>query len=73
MQTACGTPSYVGNLLIILIYNEWIIISYFSLAPEIIAAKGYDSTIDYWSIGVILYVLLCGFPPFYEDTNELLF
>lgn len=27
------------------------------VAPEIIAAKGYDKNIDYWSIGVILYVL----------------
>ena len=43
------------------------------VAPEIISGKGYDFQIDYWSIGVILYVLLCGFPPFYEETNEKLF
>lgn len=43
------------------------------VAPEILAGKGYDYTVDYWSIGVILYVLLCGYPPFYEDTNEKLF
>lgn len=43
------------------------------VAPEIILGKGYDFQIDYWSIGVILYVLLCGFPPFYEETNEKLF
>eukprot|EP00828_Plagiopyla_frontata_P013384 TRINITY_DN1790_c0_g1_i9.p1 TRINITY_DN1790_c0_g1~~TRINITY_DN1790_c0_g1_i9.p1 ORF type:complete len:334 (+),score=57.65 TRINITY_DN1790_c0_g1_i9:144-1145(+) len=43
------------------------------IAPEIIKAQGYDQSVDYWSIGVILYVLLCGFPPFYEDSNEKLF
>lgn len=43
------------------------------VAPEILEGKGYDLAVDYWSIGVIVYVMLCGFPPFYEDSNEKLF
>jgi len=43
------------------------------VAPEILSGKGYDMSVDYWSIGVIMYVLLCGYPPFYEDSNEKLF
>jgi len=43
------------------------------VAPEILEGKGYSAAVDYWSIGVIIYVMLCGFPPFYEDTNEKLF
>lgn len=43
------------------------------VAPEILTAESYDKSVDMWSVGVIIYILLSGYPPFYADTAPALF
>jgi len=56
LHDAVGTPSYI--------------------APEILIAldtpQGYRFEVDVWGVGVIMYILLCGFVPFFgEDEDEV--
>ncbi|EZF23950.1 AGC/AKT protein kinase, variant [Trichophyton rubrum D6] len=42
------------------------------LAPELLLGHGYTKAVDWWTLGVLLYEMLTGLPPFYdEDTNEM--
>lgn len=38
------------------------------LAPEIIQSKGHNRAVDWWALGILIYEMLVGYPPFYDDN-----
>ncbi|KAJ8470025.1 hypothetical protein ONZ51_g8601 [Trametes cubensis] len=43
------------------------------LAPEILCGQGYNKTIDWWTLGVLLYEMLSGLPPFYDENTDSMY
>jgi len=39
-------------------------------APEILEDRSYGTEVDMWSFGVVLYILLCGYPPFDDEADD---
>ena len=40
-------------------------------SPEMLLNKGYDTRVDIWAIGVLIFELLCGYPPFKKDNHSM--
>lgn len=38
------------------------------LAPELILGQGYTRSVDWWTLGILLYEMLTGLPPFYDEN-----
>ncbi|XP_006625478.1 calcium/calmodulin-dependent protein kinase type 1B isoform X1 [Lepisosteus oculatus] len=43
------------------------------VAPELLEQKTYGKEVDLWAVGVISYILLCGYPPFYDENDTKLY
>jgi serine/threonine protein kinase len=41
------------------------------LAPEVLSGSGYDKSVDWWSLGALMYEMLVGFSPFKENKRKL--
>lgn len=44
-----------------------------NVAPEIIQSKGYGKAADWWSLGILIFEMLAGYPPFYDDDHLKLY
>nr|CCD13451.1 unnamed protein product [Trypanosoma congolense IL3000] len=38
------------------------------LAPEVIQSKGHGKAVDWWTMGILLFEFIAGYPPFYDET-----
>lgn len=43
------------------------------LAPEMIVGSGHDHTLDWWALGVLVYEMLIGIPPFYHKNQNQMY
>jgi len=42
---------------------------FFFPAPEVLGPEKYYKSCDIWSLGVVMYIIMCGFPPFYSNNG----
>ena len=47
--------------------------SYAYLAPEMVKKVGHGKSVDWYLFGVLIYEMLCGIPPYYDNDREVLF
>lgn len=59
MKTPCGTAGYTAPEVI-------------SVTHDLDKENYYSKAVDIWSLGCLLYTILCGFPPFYDDDSNKL-
>ncbi|KAJ8610070.1 hypothetical protein MRB53_038797 [Persea americana] len=41
------------------------------LAPEVVSSKGYNKSVDWWSLGILIFEMLCGFTPFWDAGSPM--
>ena len=43
------------------------------MSPEMLAGTGHDKNVDWWALGILIYELLSGIPPFYDKDHSIMF
>jgi len=77
-ETASNIHIYVADFGLSRVFHEREQLSTYCgspeyVAPEVLACVPYEKAVDLWSVGVITYILLTGFLPFYDKNHAVLF
>ena len=43
------------------------------LSPEMLSGEGHDHTVDWWTLGILLYEMLVGIPPFFDKNKHQMY
>jgi serum/glucocorticoid-regulated kinase 2 len=43
------------------------------LAPEVLIGKGYTKAVDWWTLGILLFEMIGGLPPFYDENTNIMY
>ncbi|RCK56310.1 Serine/threonine-protein kinase srk1 [Candida viswanathii] len=62
-QTPCGTTGYTAPEVFVCNHNDSVYTN---------NSNSYSKAVDIWSMGCVLYTIMCGFPPFYDENIEVL-
>lgn len=65
-----GTAKILGNSKKGLARTYTILGTPHYMAPEILKGKGYDFSVDIWSLGICMYEFMCGLVPFGEECED---
>lgn len=72
--SACrNTFNLAKNAILLQERQNTLVIKFNYEAPEIIKSAGHTKTVDWWTLGILIYEMLTGIVPFYSKNQNIMF